>query len=522
MTEPTISISLKKDNSFPSLDIQDLDKPQETIKINNLGNEPPSNIQISMDSIPDLPTEDVFLNARNLKSTPSKSKNIDLNKTTSGFSTLDDINNIETIDLEEDKPKSMFSNLFGSGKKDESKNISSKPVNLNMPKTFSLGGKMNDLNDIGKAKIGSISSNPSNLGTFDNLSDLNTFSKIPLNPSMNTTKKPELSHEEKLKQKLNYLRKLEALEKKGIAISKRYNINDPLDEMIGEYEMIKSEQEKKNSIKFQSQMLTAAISGLEFLNNKFDPFDLNLDGWSESINEQINEYDDVFGELHEKYSSKAKIAPELKLLFMIGGSGLMVHMTNTMFKSAMPGMDDIMRQNPDLMQHFTQAAVNTMGQTNPGFGNFASGILNQNRGGGGGAPNNQMPQRQMPPRGSPPGPPPQYKSNPPDFKPMNTGRPDVGMSRGRPNFNDAVNMDNKFASVNKKSTRREMKGPSSEVNALFSGLKIKTKKINIKNNGSTASVDDLKEISSMGLNGLKPKKTKRKLKSAKNIMSLQL
>ena len=65
-----------------------------------------------------------------------------------------------------------------------------------------------------------------------------------------------------------------------------------LDEMIGEYEMIKSEQEKKNSIKFQSQMLTAAISGLEFLNNKFDPFDLNLDGWSESVNEQISECKD--------------------------------------------------------------------------------------------------------------------------------------------------------------------------------------------------------------------------------------
>jgi hypothetical protein len=39
----------------------------------------------------------------------------------------------------------------------------------------------------------------------------------------------------------------------------------------------------------------------------------------------------------------------------------MVHMTNTMFKSSMPGMDDIMRQNPELMQQFTQAAVGTMG-----------------------------------------------------------------------------------------------------------------------------------------------------------------
>ena len=102
-------------------------------------------------------------------------------------------------------------------------------------------------------------------------------------------------------------------------------------------------------------MLMAFISGLEFLNNKFDPFDLKLDGWSEQINENIDEYDECFGELHEKYGGKAKMAPELKLLFMLGGSAIMLHMTNTMFKSSMPGMDDIMRQNPELMQQFTKA-----------------------------------------------------------------------------------------------------------------------------------------------------------------------
>ena len=39
----------------------------------------------------------------------------------------------------------------------------------------------------------------------------------------------------------------------------------------------------------------------EFLNNKFDPFDIKLDGWSEAVNENVDDYDDVFGELHEKY-----------------------------------------------------------------------------------------------------------------------------------------------------------------------------------------------------------------------------
>ena len=38
-----------------------------------------------------------------------------------------------------------------------------------------------------------------------------------------------------------------------------------------------------------------------------------------------------------------------------------------MFKSSLPNMDDIMRQNPDLMTQFNQAALNSMSKQNPGF-----------------------------------------------------------------------------------------------------------------------------------------------------------
>merc|ERR1711988_1616981 len=130
------------------------------------------------------------------------------------------------------------------------------------------------------------------------------------------------------------------------------------------------------------------ITGLEFLNSKFDPFDIKLDGWSEQINENVEDFDEIFAELHEKYKSKAKMAPEIKLVFQLGASALMVHMSNTLFKSSMPGMDDIMRQNPDLMQKFNQAAVDTMGKTNPGFSGFMNNMMN---------PEPQPPSNSVPP-----------------------------------------------------------------------------------------------------------------------------
>ena len=49
----------------------------------------------------------------------------------------------------------------------------------------------------------------------------------------------------------------------------------------GEYETLMAERDKANSVKFQGKMLMACVSGLEFLNNRFDPFDIKLDGWAE-------------------------------------------------------------------------------------------------------------------------------------------------------------------------------------------------------------------------------------------------
>ena len=147
--------------------------------------------------------------------------------------------------------------------------------------------------------------------------------------------------------------------------------------MQAEYTKIKKQRELENSVKFQRKCLVAFATGTELLNSKLDMLDFKMDGWSEQINEGIDEYNEVFEELHEKYKEKAKIAPELKLLFMMGGSAFMYHITNSMFKNSVPGMEDIMRQNPDLMKQFASAAINQMdGEKKAAanfFGNFAPG-----------------------------------------------------------------------------------------------------------------------------------------------------
>jgi len=360
------------------------------------------------------------------------------------------------------------------------------------------------------------------------------FNNIPVNPdTRGMSSQPKLSKDELLREKFKFLRKLEALEKKGVELTKKYNMDSDLAEMQGEYEMIMEEKTKQNSVKFQGNMMMAVINGIEFLNNRFDPFDIKIDGWGEQINENINDYDDVFGELYEKYKSKASLAPELKLLFQLGGSAMMVHMTNTMFKSAMPGMDDIMRQNPDLMRQFQSAAVNSMAGTNPGFSGFMGGLMNppETQGRGPPAPlNTQGPNAVPPPQG-------RAGNNAASGA---SRRPDISMARG--NFGeDGISIKENFSipgfeppQPNQRTQRRpDMKGPS-DISDILSGLKTKTINIsdqqrsaasaspfeeNQDNNSSTISINDLKDLQN---DSNVPKRTRRKPKSDRNTVSLDI
>jgi len=179
-------------------------------------------------------------------------------------------------------------------------------------------------------------------------------------------------------EKIDLLYKLSKLEQQGIRTSLNYNMNSNLDDMRNEYIKLKKQRDTTNSVKFQRKILMAAVSGVEFVNSKFDPFDIKLDGWSESVNESVEDFDEVFEQLYEKYGGGGDIAPELKLVMMLGGSAFMFHLSNTMFKSSIPNMNDIMHQNPDLMKQFAKAAVGSMAQ--PGMdmsGNNMPNVMKQ-------------------------------------------------------------------------------------------------------------------------------------------------
>lgn len=432
-------------------------------------------------------------------------------------------NIVEITELSFDEPGT--STNFGSGIELFMNDKVSKNTNVNMEDVNDLENELNDLaNHLDSTKpktdffrkssvsfseaSSSAAENGPELGRATSHTDTPShtwdgygkFNNIPINPDRDIPIEPKLSSAELANEKFKYIKKLEALEKKGIELSKKYTMDSSLEEMKSEFEALMEQKAKEKAVKIQGQWLLSCINTLEYLNNTFDPFDLSLDGWSEQVQENITDYDDIFEELYEKYKGKASIAPELRLIFQLGLSGGMIHMTNRVLKTSMPGMDDILRQNPDLMRSFQNATVNSMSQTAPGFSGFVSNIMN--------------------PTGPPPartsGPPPPLATQGPAAVPPPVGR------GGNNTF--AQQIPQPFQGQGSSAPRMEMNGPS-DLSSILSGLKTKT--INIhetttqaSNDNSTVSISELKDLNVPG--NTMPKRSGRRKKPANNTVSLDI
>jgi hypothetical protein len=247
-----------------------------------------------------------------------------------------------------------------------------------------------------------------------------------------STRDPEAEKREKIE----YINKLQRLESKGFPVTKHYSLDNSLDEIKQEYTRLVDARNLEGSLRFQRQMLMGVVTGLEYVNNRFDPFDVKLDGWSESVHENVEDFDEIFEELYDKYKDKGKMAPEMRLMVALAGSGFMCHVSNTFFRQKMPSMDDVLRKNPELARQMAAAAAQ---QAGPGFGNFMGMAM-----GAGGMP----------------GPSPAQMAPPPMPMPMPMPQQPQGPSTGA--FFQSSRVPNMPASVEppRATARREMKGPS--------------------------------------------------------------
>lgn len=359
-------------------------------------------------------------------------------------------NVIEVTDLNDDLGLNLLANQYKTNAPPQS--FGSSPIRLSVPDEGARAIQFDTLEPIDLGSFGNAP--PMNSGgsglpqvtvSRENTSSFDNYQSSSSGPSISLTPAPPRDFEKEKQEKIEYLNKLQRLEAKGYPVSKRFTMDNSGEEIKQEYTRLVDARNLEGSLRFQRQMLMGAITGLEWMNDKFDPFDIKLQGWSESVHTNVEDFDEIFEELYDKYKERGKMPPEMRLMMAVAGSGFMCHVSNSFFRQKMPSMDDVLKSNPMLAKQMAQAAA---AQAGPGFGNFmgmAMGMPSPGAGsgfGGGGPPPN-MPASAM--AMDPPGP---------------TGGFFGNNARSPPNPSPLVQAANVVTSPGPNGSRREMKGPS--------------------------------------------------------------
>ena len=450
--------------------------------------------------------------------------------------------NVDLGDL--DRLESELNDL--SGKSSSSSNGETKTLNGFTNGLFNLAGfsdaKTTSSGNTNDSNLGSATSESiGNTKTWDGFTKMN---EIPLNTERSSS---NMNEREKRRKKRLMLKKLEEWYSKGaIKSSSHLTMDSAYEEIEDEYETVMDDKRKKDSIKLQKWWFMTFVNSIEYANAAFNPFDINLDGWGEQVNEDIDSYEEIFSELHDKYKG-GKLAPEISLLLRLGFSASVVHFTNRALSSSVPGFNDVIRQSPELMRAFTNATVSSMSQQSPGFA-FANNLMQDHA-------NNK-------PRGPPPPAPMETKNMPPPnrgpsmvFTEAPGNRQDINAARGAMFQEQGVNIQSQYQSANEQPRslrppvssanqsnqfvpqndsysqqqqqtpiqRPEMRGPqTTDIDNILSNLKVRN--VDIHNQPSNNEDDSMISISSLKdmQNPNMPKRSRRKQRSDKNIVSLDI
>lgn len=142
-----------------------------------------------------------------------------------------------------------------------------------------------------------------------------------------------MSKDDEQKKRRWYKRKFQELRGRGIEV-RSFSDHAPLAELKEEYDDLVDEQKKKNGISLQKNILVTVVSLIEMANTRYDPFKLDLQGWSESFHENIDSMDEILEELYEKYYNQFMINQmpvEARLIVTVAFSALTFHFTKAYF-----------------------------------------------------------------------------------------------------------------------------------------------------------------------------------------------
>lgn len=186
-----------------------------------------------------------------------------------------------------------------------------------------------------------------------------------------------MSNTQKKLLRMDLLRKLAELKKKGYNISSEYSINSDYYTMKEEYIYQMSIKGKDSFIKNTFSYGLNFIKLIEFANKRYDPLGIDLDGWNVNVESSKEEIIDAISEIYEKYHKPGSgtMSPELRLLLILVSSAVSTVIANSgakvlasMFKNSEiineKDKKDVLKNLSQNLNQNTNQNINTQNQNN--------------------------------------------------------------------------------------------------------------------------------------------------------------
>jgi len=185
-----------------------------------------------------------------------------------------------------------------------------------------------------------------------------------INQHQNDNKTTQMTKEEEDREKFKMLIKLAELKAKGIKLQKEYSMFDSLNDMTFEYNMHTQMRSKLQTVGVMSMLTLNMVKLIEISTDKYDVWGFNLKGWTDNVNENIDNVNDALGEIYDRYvKSGTSVNPILKLIFALGTSALAVN-TSKLIGSSVPNLSKLLKSDPEVRKKLSSFVDNEINKTN--------------------------------------------------------------------------------------------------------------------------------------------------------------
>lgn len=279
----------------------------------------------SSDNSDGIPTSEIAQLMNSMKINSTTNKDFVDEKTQSEINIDNEIeNNIETSSISD-----QIDQMIGENNKEFNFNLSSKSSSNSYSdddyhKTTGVTTELNDIVKKNKKK-------DSDSESVDKDTVKHEVKYVEEDDNEDIDEYETLNTSQKKLARMDMLRKLAELKKKGYMISSDYNINSDYYTMKEEYEYQLTIKGKDSFVKNTFCYGLNFIKLIEFANKKYDPLGIDLDGWNISVENSKEEVIDAIGEIYEKYHKPGSgvMSPELRLLLILVSSAVSTVIANS-------------------------------------------------------------------------------------------------------------------------------------------------------------------------------------------------